>query len=166
MLLLAFVFWNSRSYSGASHGASVVMEKRQAWLIFGRFSLKILCFGACGTKFLCICDGFEVACGLGVAMGTQIHIFGALWENQSGGKTRVDVHRVMSNWSLLCGFEVDLSLGMTWVVLCALNLEILEAVWMNPTQPLRGPPCTWLYPFGSLIVHLRWTWGRLWLQCM
>lgn len=121
-----FVEFVSRSYSGASHGASVVMETRQAWTSVG--SLWRFYFLAHVEQNSC---AFVMDLRLPVAWvllwALKIHIFGALWVNQSGGKTRVDVHQVMSNWSLLCGFEVDLSLGMTWVVLCALNLEILEA---------------------------------------
>jgi hypothetical protein len=138
-------------------------------LNFGRFSLKILFFGACGTKFLCICDGFEVACGLGVVMGTQNpHFWSTLseskWWEDPGWCAPGHVQLKPSLW-IWGGFELGYDLGGAIYVLSTWKFWKL-AVWVNPTQPLTGPPCTWSSPFGSLIVHLRWTWGRLWLQCM
>jgi hypothetical protein len=84
-------------------------------LNFGRFSLKILFFGACGTKFLCICDGFEVACGLGVVMGTQNpHFWSTLseskWWEDPGWCAPGHVQLKPSLW-IWGGFELGYDLG-------------------------------------------------------
>lgn len=146
MLLLALVFWKFQELQ-RSQLRSFCGDGEKTSLIFGRFSLKhdvgslwrfFYFFARLRNKILVHLWWVWGCLWLGYAMGTQIHRFGALWENRSGGKIRVDVHRVMSNWSLPCGFEVDLSLSVAWIVLCALKLEILEAIWVDPTQRVRG----------------------------